>query len=281
MGDRLRPYWDFDDLDLSERRFRELLETETTDAGRAEVLTQLARVHGLRADFDEGERLIAEAEALAGDSPRARIRIDLELGRLRRSAGEPAAALPLFESAFGAAGEAGEAFLAADAAHMTALAAPDREGFDAWTRRGIDVAESEESARYWLGPLHNNLGWEQYEAGELEDALDSFERALAERDRDPANGQAIALARYAVSKALRALGRAADAVPHAESAVAWAESHGSPDGWFHEELAEAYAALDRNEEAARHASRALNLLPEAEHEPGRVDRLREIAASRG
>jgi hypothetical protein len=48
VADRLRPVWEFDDLDASEQRFREQLERETTDAGRAEVLTQLARVQGLR-----------------------------------------------------------------------------------------------------------------------------------------------------------------------------------------------------------------------------------------
>ena len=40
--DRLRPFWDFDDLDGSERRLREQLERETSDSGRAEVLTLLA-----------------------------------------------------------------------------------------------------------------------------------------------------------------------------------------------------------------------------------------------
>ena len=61
MDDRLRPLWDFDDLDATERRFREQLELEESDAGRAEVMTQLARVAGLRGDFEEGDRLLDEA----------------------------------------------------------------------------------------------------------------------------------------------------------------------------------------------------------------------------
>ena len=44
MSDRLRSLWDFDDLDASEQRLRTQLDEETTDVGRAEVLTQLARV---------------------------------------------------------------------------------------------------------------------------------------------------------------------------------------------------------------------------------------------
>ena len=95
--DPLRPYWDFEDLDATERRFRAL---------RAEVLTQLARVAGLREQFDEGDRLLDEAAT--EPDPRVRIRVDLERGRLRRSSGDKEAARPLFESAFAAALEAGE-----------------------------------------------------------------------------------------------------------------------------------------------------------------------------
>ncbi len=209
------------------------------------------------------------------------MRIDLERGRLRRSGGDPAAALPLFESAFARASEAGELFLAADAAHMAALAAPDEAGVVEWTDQGIAVAESDESARYWLGPLLNNLGWEHYEHGRFEQALDAFERALAERERDPENTEAIELARYATAKALRALDRSSEAVAHAEHAVASAEAEGRPDAWYHEELAENYEALERYTDAAIHARRALALLTEGDptfdQEGDRAARLHELA----
>jgi tetratricopeptide (TPR) repeat protein len=194
--DPLRSYWDFDDLDASEARFRAL---------RAEALTQLARVEGLRDRFDEGDRLLDEAES--EPDPRVRIRVDLERGRLRRSSGDKEAALPLFEAAYAAARTAGEDWLAADAAHMCALAAPDREAFVAWTQQGIDLAESSEAASYWLGPLLNNLGWEYFEAGEHEQALDAFDQALVAREREPENVAALEAARAAVDEALRALGR--------------------------------------------------------------------------
>ena len=74
MADRLRPLWDFDDLESSERRFRDQLDREPTASGRAEVLTQLARVEGLRGDFDSSARLLDEAEPLAGADPIANIR---------------------------------------------------------------------------------------------------------------------------------------------------------------------------------------------------------------
>jgi tetratricopeptide (TPR) repeat protein len=194
MSDPLRPLWDFDDLDATEARFRAL---------RAEALTQLARVEGLRDHFEEGDRLLDE---LAGEAdPRVRIRVDLERGRLRRSSGDKESALPLFESAYASAREASEDWLAADAAHMCALAAPDREGFLEWTGRGIELAESSEAAAYWLGPLLNNLGWEHFDAGEHQQALEVFDRALEVRERDPENQAAIEHARDAVAEARRAL----------------------------------------------------------------------------
>jgi tetratricopeptide (TPR) repeat protein len=191
--DPLRPYWDFDDLDESERRFRAL---------RAEVLTQLARVEGLRGDFASGETLLDE---ITEEEPRVRIRVDLERGRLRRSAGEKEAALPLFERAFAAAVEAGEDWLAGDAAHMCALTAPDRDGFAAWTQRGLELADRSEAAAYWAGPLLNNLGWDHFDAGEHEQALAVFERALEVRLRDPENTAAIEHAREAIAEARKAL----------------------------------------------------------------------------
>jgi len=282
MDDRLRPLWDFDDLDATEGRLRAQLETEHQEVGRAEVLTQLARVAALRGDFEAGDRLLDEAFALAGRSDVALARVELERGRVRRSSGEAEAALPLFESAFSRALGAGQDFVAADATHMAALAAPDRDGFVAWTERGIELAEQRAGAAYWLGSLLNNLGWEYYEAGELELALDAFEQALEARERDPENAAAIEIARYAVGKTLRGLGRATEAVPLLEQAVESATRRGAHDGWLHEELAEEYAAVGRPDGACKHARLAIPLLedvdPSFAEDEGRGARLRALAA---
>lgn len=207
MSDRLRPLWNFDDLDATESRFRAQLKDEADDAGRAEVLTQLARVEGLRDDFDGCERLLNEAEVLAGASVVAKVRIDLERGRKLRSSGDPEGALPLFEAAFSRARESGEHYFAGDAAHMCALAVgDDRTAMEEWTQRGLDLGEQEASAAYWAGPLLNNLGWAYFDAGEHQHALELFERALEVRRRDPANPDAIGFAEEAVETARQALG---------------------------------------------------------------------------
>jgi tetratricopeptide (TPR) repeat protein len=237
MTDRLRPLWDFDDLDASEARFLEQLGREPDDAGRAEVLTQLARIEGLRGDFEESAQLLDRAEQLAGLT----VRGELERGRMLRSSGDPDAALPLFEAAYEHAIETGELYLAGDAAHMAAIAGD----MDAWTQRGLDLAEREPAAAYWRGPLLNNLGWHLHGAGAHREAIAAFEQALTAREQDPEKPYAIEIAHHALSVALRTAGRPDEAIVHAEHAVAWAEQAGVSDSYFDEEFAACRAALGR------------------------------------
>ncbi|HEY6962097.1 MAG TPA: tetratricopeptide repeat protein [Gaiellaceae bacterium] len=227
--DRLRPLWDFTDVDASERRLREQLEREPDDAGRAEVLTQLARVAGLRDAFDAGDRLLDEAARLGAGSDVVAIRVLLERGRLRNSGGEPERALPLFVAAYEQALAAGQAFIAGDAAHMAAIAGDTTE----WTARGLELAERDPDAAYWAGTLLNNLGWWHHERGEHKEAVAVFEAALAERERDPSLVSQTAFAHYTLSIGLRSLDRLDEALAHAEQAVAMSDA---PE--FREELAE-------------------------------------------
>jgi tetratricopeptide (TPR) repeat protein len=202
MGDRLRPLWDFDDLEATEARFRARLDEETTDAGRAEVLTQLARVEGLRGEFEKCDALLDEAEALGG----AEVRVLLERGRRERSSGQPGEGLARFEQAFELARESGDDVLAVDAAHMVAIVGDS----ETWTARGVEIAAASDDpgVRYWLGPLYNNVGWARLEAGNAAGALEAFELALASRERDDSRPEAIQHARDAVEEARRALAAA-------------------------------------------------------------------------
>jgi tetratricopeptide (TPR) repeat protein len=202
LPDRLRPLWDFDDLDATERRLNEQLEREETDAGRAEVVTQLARVEALREDFDACGRMLDRAQALAAADPVANIRLELERGRMFRSSGDPAAAFPLFESAYERALETNQPYLAGDAAHMCAISTADRGLQEEWVRHGLERGDP-----YWAGPLYNNLGWSYFDAGDHERALELFELALEARLRDPENHQAIQWAHEAIAEAKQALGR--------------------------------------------------------------------------
>ena len=276
--DRLRPLWDFDDLDLSERRLTAQLDREADDAGRAEVLTQLARVEGLRGAFDRCGELLDEAGRVGAGSAVVGVRLALERGRLLRSSGDATAAYPLFVTAFESGVASGEHYLAGDAAHMAALAAADDEGFRAWTTRGIELGEREPAASYWRGPLLNNLGWALHERGDHDEALSAFERALAVRQENPSEDYAVEIARYAVAVALRTLGRPAEAAVEAERAVAWSLSSGRRDPYFHEELAEDYAALGREQDAAKHARQALEFFS-LDATPAQRTRLEELTGN--
>lgn len=228
-----RDLWDFDDLELSGRRFRAALEEEETPAGRAAVLTQLARVEGLHGNVDAGGQLLAEAEELGG----AEDWVLIERGRLLRSSGDDANALPLFEAAFERARSAGDEFLAGDAAHMAALVGDT----EAWTTRGLEVTGD----GYWRAPLLNNLGWSRYDAGDFARALEAFEEALAVRVEDPQRPHEREIARYAVAKTLRALGRIDEATRQLEIAAGWASAAGVETPFIDAELAECYALRER------------------------------------
>ena len=263
MNDRLRRLWDFDDLDGSERRLRTQLDEETSDDGRAEVMTQLARVA-------RASRGLRERRRAARRGGRARRRARAVRDRastsseaaLRRSSGDPEAARPLFESAYAACARRAAALpRSRRRAHGRARRAATARRSSSGRTAASSSPRPHEAASYWLGPLLNNLGWEYYEAGDFELALDAFERALrGTRARPRATATALALARYAVGKTLRALGRSDEAIPLLELAVEWSESAGAPDGWFHEELAEEYAAVGRADDARTQARLAIPLL---------------------
>src|SRR6476646_2491570 len=120
--DRLRALFDVLDVEATEDRLRAALDAETTDPGRAEVLTQRARVAFWRDRPDEAERLLEEADSLAGETGVARARVLLERGRIVRRTGGDTVALSLLEQAYEVALAARQHFIAAAAAHSCALA---------------------------------------------------------------------------------------------------------------------------------------------------------------
>src|SRR5207302_6383619 len=188
-------------------------------------------------DFDECAALLDRAAQLDGVTAR----VEIERGRMLNSRGDPAAALPLFEAAFQHALDAGQPYLAADAAHMAAIAGD----MQAWTQRGLELAEREPAAAYWRGPLLNNLGWHLHGAGAHDEAIAAFEQALAAREAVSENPHHVEIAHYAPAVALRTGGRPEEALVHAEHAVAWAKQAGVEDAYFDEELAACLAAVRR------------------------------------
>lgn len=249
MGeDRLRPLWNDADLDETEENLRAALLEETTDAGRAEVLTQLARVELKRGQLDAANALLDEAEGLAGDNGPACARVLLERGRVVRRSDGDSAALPFLEQAYSSALAEGQHFMAVDAAHSCALAGD----MVAWTQRGLDLAMRYPAASYWRGTLLMNLGDWQWERSQNEQSLASFKASLVAREKETQNPFLTEYSRFGVARALRTLGRPAEAIPYLERAIEWCEEQQLDSPYvsqFREELAAAYDDAGRSADA--------------------------------
>ncbi|MBN9182276.1 MAG: hypothetical protein J0I66_04595 [Microbacterium sp.] len=170
--DRLDELWDFEDAAASEARLRAAADA-ASGADADELQTQVARALGLQGRFAAADAVL---DALDPDaSPTVRVRADLERGRLRNSAGEPDAAVPLFERAAEAAASARLFFLEVDALHMLAIA--DRDHADAWTDRALAELATTDDARTlrWRVGLYNNRGWARFDEGRWDDALVAFQ----------------------------------------------------------------------------------------------------------
>jgi tetratricopeptide (TPR) repeat protein len=283
--------WDFGDPELSRLRFMALIDSVPPGGPTALVYrTQVARTHSLRREFDQANEVLDAAALRCDDLPdgcgldHVRARLAIERGRTLNSAGSPADAMPYFAEAYERATAAGAPGLAVDALHMSAIAGGAVEGpaaSIAWNERAIAEAEasSDPSARRWLGSLLNNLGWDRHEAGEHEEALEFFERALAAREEQGKEPE-LTVARWTVARALRSLERYAEALQIQDQLVA--TPHGADDGYVHEERGECLLALGRADEARPAFARAYELLSAddwlVESEPDRLARIRDLAA---
>lgn len=205
----LRAMWRFDEPAGSEAVLRAAADGSSTSPVRqAELLTQVARAMGLQQRFDEAHRLLDALEPIA---PVVAVRILLERGRLHRDAGDASAAISSFEAAAVYAEQAGLETLAVDALHMLALADEDRSAL--WTSRALAAvgASSDPETRRWAVALENNRGWNLMDRKRPTDALAHFEaaRAAALDSGIPEQEQ---IARWAVARCLRELGRVPEAL---------------------------------------------------------------------
>lgn len=205
-ADRLAELWDFREPEASVRRFSDASAGGPVEA--AELATQLARALGLAGRRADAEAVLDDVPDLA---PVVRIRVALERGRLRNSAGERDAAVPWFEDALDRAIGAGEDELAVDVAHMLAIADPDHAA--EWTDRGIQLIErsADPRVRRWSIALHNNLGWAFHDADAFAEALAEFQRAAAAAD-EHGSAEQREVAQWAIARCLRSIGRSADAL---------------------------------------------------------------------
>lgn len=273
--------WDYQQPDQTEQRFRarygEIKDSESCGY-RAELLTQIARSLGLQQKFEEAEAVLDEAQALLADSPPSTaIRCLLERGRVYNSSSRQPESLPCFVAAWELGLESGEDDYAVDAAHMLGIAEPAADKRAEWNDKALRLAESSPAASRWLGSLYNNVGWAKVEAGELEEALELFRKALSFR-LEQGSPKPIAIARWCEAKVLRLLGRADEAYPIQLDLLKHRDA-ADPDGYVYEELGECLLALGRSHEAAECFGEAHSLLSRDRwfSEPERLERLKRLS----
>jgi tetratricopeptide (TPR) repeat protein len=228
-----RQLWDFDDPAASGERFLDAVE-HADEPDRTSWLTQYVRALGLQERFDEATKVL---DRLSSDDPEAATYLALERGRVLNSSGRAEESRPLFERAVEIAAAAGLDALHVDALHMVAIVASPEEQHDLNERAlAVARASSDPRARDWDASLLNNIGMTFADAGDFEQALATFEEALAARQRigDPARTR---VARWMVAWALRNLGRRDEALAMQRDLKAELEATGDGDPYVDEELA--------------------------------------------
>ena len=278
--------WDYGKPAESEARFlAELARHPPRTEAHAQLLTQIARTHSLRRDFDRAHQLLDEVEAgLAAAGPKVRVRYELERGRAFNSAGDKARAAALFAAAWERAGAAGLDYYAIDAAHMMAIVAPPA-GQHAWNLQALALTERtpDPRAKKWLVALYNNIGWTYHDQKDYPAALDVFQKALAAAEAQ-GRPEAVRIAKWTIARCLRSLGRVEEALQRQLALRDDPAAASAGDGYVHEEIGENLLALGRASEARPSFARAHVLLKDdgylQANEPQRLARLRELGEGR-
>jgi tetratricopeptide (TPR) repeat protein len=227
---RVLALWDFDDPAGSHARFVDAAETEPDTAGRQAMLTQVARAYGLREEFEAAHTVLDGIGDSAELSDEPGTRALLERGRLYHLAGEPDRAVPLYRAAYERAAAAALIGLALDAAHMLAIALPELEQQEEWTRLGLSLAagSTDPLVPGMVAALLTNLGWRYADEDQWTPALELFDRVVQVRLASAADARTLHRARSDRASALRAVGRHSEALTELRRMAATPEGAGDP-----------------------------------------------------
>jgi len=277
--------WNFDKPEDTEKVFMALL-PDLSERGNADahgvLLTQIARTHSLRGQFDEARGYLSQVKPLLSqETALALTYYHLELGRTYNSEGNKVDAQVEFKLALTNAVAREQEALAIDAVHMLAIAAVGTDDDLMWNLVGLKLAEAatEEKARVWLGPLYNNIGWSYFDRGDYRTALSLFEKGVQFREEQEQR-RPHQIARWTVARTYRAMGRYEEALRLQEALLAELNIDGIEDGYVYEELAELYLTIGQAG-SDRYFGLAWKLLSEdkwlVDNERERIDRLKANA----
>ncbi|MDK2123843.1 tetratricopeptide repeat protein [Parachitinimonas caeni] len=246
--------WNIDEPKPAEQRFREALKAHADpSAEAAQINTQLARSLGLQMRFDEGHALLDKIEPrLAGLPPVVKVRYLLERGRLFNSNKAADKALPLFVQAWELAVASKLPYLAVDSAHMAGIAAQGDAAVE-WNSMAIAYAEAspDPAAKRWLASLYNNQGYAFESRKQYDKALELYQKALAERQKQAKPG-AIRIAKWMIAHVQRLTGKLDPALATQKALEDEMTAAKDVDGYVYEELAELYLAKGDKAQARRY-----------------------------
>jgi len=268
--------WNFQDAKETRARFEAL---------RLQVLTQIARTHGLEGNFDKAHAILDEVDKALTDHPDmpvVKVRSLLERGRAFNSGKQPQKAMPLFEQAWDLARGIEQHGYAVDAAHMCAIATPGAKDKRAWNLKAIAYAEESKDPRAmrWLGSLYNNMGWDYFDQQAYDHALDMHQRCEKWHAGRAKDSRGHLIAKWSVAKQLRMLKRYDEALEVQRALEAHYKEQGKGGEFVNEEIAEILHATGRQEQARPYFRKAYDVLKDigwVAEDKQRIARLKKLA----
>jgi tetratricopeptide (TPR) repeat protein len=274
--------WDYDHPGPTEKKFRELLPAavDSLDISYlAELLTQIARAEAMQRKFQEAQKTLDRVEkALPKAEQRVSVRYLLERGRVLSSSGKAREAQPRFQEALNLARVFKMDLHAVDAAHMMAIAEPEKAL--EWNLKALEIAENsaDQKAGRWKVILYNSIGWNYFDQKSYQEALFMFQKALEfyEQLGDPLK---IRTAKWCVAKVLRAIDHTEEALEMQRGLFEEYQADGKRNGYVYEEIAECLLVIGQEQEASEWFAAAYNELskdPRVARDQNRLNRLKEM-----
>ncbi|NJL25692.1 MAG: hypothetical protein HC902_11305 [Calothrix sp. SM1_5_4] len=247
--------WQPDNLAWTEENIRSLLsaQPESGSSRSIELLSQLARVLGLRGDLTGARVQLGRARELMLSTKvdsATELRYLLEYGRILSLDMSPKKAAPVFLQAWDLATQSGQDFFAIDASVMLSTILPPKlQGL--WVQRAIQLVHRSErpETKLWLGQLNLRIGWQAYDLRRYEEALQSFDAALIATEGDSPPAKTLPIL-WSKARTLRALGRVSESLALQTSILERMQALGMVNGHVYLELAEC-AQLKKDHEQAR------------------------------
>ncbi len=276
--------WNYGNPAETRERFEKLLPDVAQErASYGQLLTQIARTYGLEMIFDKAHAQLDKVEALLAETelPVVRVRYCLESGRVLNSSKQGDRGWTLFEEAWQIGLAQGFDFYAVDAAHMLGIVGDTPAKQHEWNLKAMAHAEqsSDPHARGWLGSLYNNIGWTHHDAGEFDEALTVFDKAV-QFFEESNKVDRLRIAHWCVARTYRSLGRVEEALAVHEGQLKAYEADGEEPGYTYEEIGECLLALGREEESRPFFGKAYAQLSQDKwlvaNEPERLKRLQDL-----